>query len=124
MKKSFDLSIKPTKQLLIIFILLFMLSSIPNVGHLVDETICASKPCQGVKLQNPLILPYSWIFPEKKCNFCNLAESCFSALYENSFPVIHLMNIAQAISYLLVLSFFIDFGITKLRGNKQRKKKL
>lgn len=90
-------------------------SSIPNIGMYVDETICASKPCMEVKLRNPIILPYSWMFPEKKCNYCDLAENAYHILYESSFPVISSLNLIIGITYLLLLSFFLDFGFTQLR---------
>jgi hypothetical protein len=113
-------SFRPRKQWLLIFFTVALLSSIPNLGNFVDETICASGPCQMVRLQNPIPLPYSWLFVEKKCNYCNIGSNAFTILYENSFPLIPLLNIIVGISYILILATFIDFGLTQIRKHKNR----
>jgi len=123
MKNLFEV-VRPRKQLLGIFIGLFLLASIPNIGHLVDETICASKPCQRVDLQNPLLLPYSWILPEKKCTYCTLAESCYSILTQDSFPVIQLMNLGIAVSSIFIMAVFLDYGILHIRHHQSLKKRV
>ncbi len=104
-------------EILVIFIILSILSSIPNIGHLFDETVCASKPCPTVKLKNPVILPYSWIFPEKKCNYCNLYGSLLSVLYVNKFPLVHVLNLVIDVAFLLMLSILIHYGLQKTRHN-------
>ena len=107
----------PRNRILVIFIALAILSSIPNLGIFFDETICATKPCPVVKLKNPVILPYSWAFPEKKCNYCNHGESAISKFYVNEFPLVHLLNMTVGVSFLLMLSIFINFGLVKFREN-------
>lgn len=114
-------------QIFIIFVALVLLSSVPNLG-LSNEFVCMGSACPVVRLQNPLILPYSWIFPEKKCSYCTLAGSVSALLYVNSFPLVHLMNLTIDVAYLLLLSVFISFGVNKIPALKhmrikKRKKK-
>jgi len=108
-------SLKPTKQLAVIIGVLIVLSSIPNLGNFSDSLVCASPVCKGVKLQNPVILPYSWMLPEKKCNFCNFPDSVNSVVFSSYFPAIHIMDVIISVSYLLILAFFIDAVIVKIR---------
>jgi hypothetical protein len=109
------LCIRGRNEIAIIFVLLAALSSIPNVGNFFDETVCSSRPCPTVRLENPVILPYSWLFPEKKCNYCNFAESFSSVLYVNYFPLIHILNLITGLAFLLILSIFIHCGLNKIR---------
>lgn len=79
-------------QIFAIFVFLAVLSSIPNVGNFSDDVVCSSRPCPAIRLENPFILPYSWVFPEKECNYCNFGESFYSVFYVNYFPLIHLLS--------------------------------
>ena len=107
--------LKPRKQLLVIFLALYLLSSIPNVGILFDQTLCAVSPCVGSKLQNPFILPYWWLLPEKRCSYCSLAETMFAVFYQNALPLIAILNMVVGITYLFVLSMIIDFCLDWLK---------
>lgn len=99
-----------------LFLVLAVLASMPNIGHMIDETMCVSPACSGVKLQNPVLLPYAWFaLPESKCSVCTLAESCVAVLTSPSFPVIHVMNLIVAVSYLGLLTLLIDEGFERAR---------
>ena len=114
--------VRTQKRLLTIFIVLGLLSSVPNISAGSDETICASKPCQSIRLQNPIIHPYAWLYVDK-CHHCSIAENAYHVATQTTIPLAPLMNLAVGISYLFTLSFIIDFGITKVKWSKSKKPK-